>query len=63
MTTLFDVGDKISFKLTGKILSYTKDRNGDCYTIEVEAKNRNTDGLRVYIETETLLACDAKKEA
>ena len=45
MTTLFDVGDEISVRLTGKVMRYTADRNGDAYTVwgpSDELRNRQT---------------------
>lgn len=60
MTTLFDVGDKITFQITGKVISYSCERTGDCYCVEV-SDSRYKD-LRVYVDTQTLIASKARKE-
>ena len=43
MTTLFDIGDKITFKMTCTVEEYTNSRNGDCYRIKIESNN--SDGI------------------
>lgn len=59
MTTLFDIGDKISFKMTGTVEEYTNSRNGDCYRIKIKSENSHNDGIWVYLESQTLLAANA----
>lgn len=59
MTTLFDFGDKITFKMTGTVEEYTNSRNGDCYRIKIESNNSSTNWLWVYLESEALLAANA----
>lgn len=60
MTTLFDIGDKITFTMTGTVEEYTKSKNGDCYRIKIDSKNTRTDGIWVYLESEALLAANAR---
>ena len=60
MTTLFDIGDKITFKMAGTIEEYTKSKSGDCYRIKLESDNPSTNGLWVYLDTESLLVGNAK---
>lgn len=62
MTTLFDIGDKISFSVKGTVKAYSKDKNGDCYTIEIDPIYPHMRELCVYMETEGLLLGNAKKE-
>jgi len=59
MTTLFDIGDKITFKMTGTVEEYTNSRNGDCYRIKIKSDNPHNDGIQVYLESEALLAAKA----
>lgn len=59
MTTLFDIGDEITFKITGTVEEYTNSRNGDCYRIKIKSDNSRTDGIQVYLESEALLAAKA----
>lgn len=59
MTTLFDIGDEITFKMTGTVEEYTNSRNGDCYRIKIKSDNSRTDGIQVYLESEALLAAKA----
>ena len=59
MTTLFDVGDIIELTIRGTVHEYTKGQNGDCYTIQL-LDNQGC-GLRVYLDTESLVTSNAKK--
>lgn len=59
MTTLFDIGDQITFKMTGTVEEYTNSRNGDCYRIKIKSDNSRNDGIHVYLESEALLAAKA----
>lgn len=59
MTTLFDIGDKITFKMTGTVEEYTNSKNGDCYRIKIKSANSRNDGIWVYLESEALLAANA----
>ncbi len=59
MTTLFDIGDKITFKMTGTVEEYTNSKNGDCYRIKIKSDNSRNDGIQVYLESEALLAAKA----
>ena len=61
MTTLFDVGDEISVRLTGKVLRYTADRNGDAYTVALFKNGEPDLNLWVCIGTEELIAGDAMR--
>ena len=33
MKMMFDIGDRISVRLTGEIIRYSADRGGDAYTV------------------------------
>ena len=59
MTTLFDIGDEITFKMTGTVEEYTNSKNGDCYRIKIKSDNSRNDGIWVYLESEALLAAKA----
>lgn len=59
MTTLFDIGDTIEFTMRGTIHEYSKGQNGDCYTIQL--LDNQSRGLRVYLDTESLIVSNAKK--
>lgn len=55
MVTLFSIGDKIDFTVTGKIVAYEANENGDCYTIEIPYRYPNSgrqEALRLYMTTE-----------
>ena len=56
MTTLFNIGDKIKFEIVGEIISYTADKNTDCYTIKLASSLDNDNPLadRFYISTDAL---------
>ena len=53
--TLFDIGDKISFRINGIISHYSVDKNGDCYTIDVNGDIY----MRLYVDTQTLVTSAA----
>lgn len=54
MTTLFNIGDEITFNVTGKIIEYSASKNGDCYVIEIPVTRPfgRQEDLRMYISTE-----------
>lgn len=59
MTTLFNIGDKIKLTMIGTIRSFSIDKNGDCYVIDL----KNTKGeafTSVYLEGKALLASNAE---
>lgn len=58
MTTLFNIGDKIEFTVTGTIRSFSIDKFGDYYTIILDNSDNET---RISLDTKTLLAANAKK--
>lgn len=62
MTTLFDIGDKISVTLTGKVIGFSIHENsGDCYTIETyDSKGQP---LRVYLSGKDLEAATKVKDS
>lgn len=58
---MFNLGDTVRLRMTGKIVSYTLDKSGDCYVLELsDSKYKD---LRVYMSTETLIASNAELEA
>lgn len=63
MTTMFDIGDLITVNLIGKVLEYRASKDGDCYTIELtdSFSNQNRNSLRVYLETNDLKHCSARR--
>lgn len=64
MTTIFNVGDEIKMTLRGRIIEYTASLNGDCYVVELRARDTNghkNDWLRVYLDTESLLLGNAER--
>ena len=58
MTTLFNIGDKIEFTVTGTVRSFSIDKFGDYYTIILDNSDNET---RISLDTKTLLAANAKK--
>ena len=58
MTTLFNIGDKIEFTVTGTVRSFSIDKFGDYYTIVLDNSDNET---RISLDTKTLLAANAKK--
>ena len=54
MTTLFNIGDEITFTVTGKIIEYSASGNGDCYVIEIPVTRPSgrQEDLRMYMSTE-----------
>ena len=53
MRTLFDIGDKIEFTITGKVKSISLNKDGDCYVVYLNDKER--DGIPVYLNSEILI--------
>lgn len=65
MTTMFDIGDKITLQMTGEVVEYSASKDGDCYIIELRDPNGKSDPtsrnrLHVYLETNDLKLCGAK---
>lgn len=58
MTTLFNIGDKVEFTVTGTVRSFSIDKFGDYYTIILDNSDNET---RISLDTKTLLAANAKK--
>lgn len=58
MTTLFNIGDKIEFTVTGTVRSFSIDKFGDYYTIILDNSDNET---HISLDTKTLLAANAKK--
>lgn len=54
MKTLFNIGDEVTFNVTGKIIEYSIGRNGDCYVIEIPVTRPSgrQEELRMYMSTE-----------
>lgn len=54
MTTLFNIGDEVTFNVTGKIIEYSAGRGGDCYVIEIPVTRPSgrQEDLHMYISTE-----------
>ena len=60
MTTLFDIGDKIELTMQGTIRSFSTDKNGDCYVIDLK-NSKGAAFTAVYLDSKALLASNAKK--
>ena len=60
MTTMFDIGDKITFTGTGKVVDYHISEHGDCYTIKLTglSKKVNQDAT-IYVSSHDLLMMGA----
>lgn len=57
-TPPFKIDDVISFTITGRIVRYSADKTGDCYTIYInDGKDRGSD---VYLSTKDLIIGNAK---
>lgn len=54
MKTLFNIGDEVTFNVTGKIIEYSAGRDGDCYVIEIPVTRPSgrQEDLRMYMSTE-----------
>ena len=61
MRAEFDIGDFITARVTGKVIKYSADNTGDCYTIEVNDGKGRADWL--YFSSDNLKLCDAKRIA
>ncbi len=59
MITLFDIGDTIELTMRGRVREYSKNLNGDCYTIQL--LDNQSCGPRVYLDTESLIISNAKE--
>lgn len=54
----FKIDDVISFTITGRIVRYSADKTGDCYTIYINnGRDRDSD---IYLSTEDLIIANAK---
>ena len=61
MTTLFDIGDTIELTMRGKVKSFSASKDGDCYVITLKHYDNLYNDLSVYLDSETLKECKAKK--
>lgn len=54
MKTLFNIGDEVTFTVTGKIIEYSAGVNGDCYVIDIPVTRPSgrQENLRMYMSTE-----------
>lgn len=58
MTTLFDIGDKITLTVTGVIKEYSCSKDGDCYVVIIS--DRKYGELYLYLDSEILKASNAQ---
>ena len=61
MTTLFDIGDTIELTMRGKVKSFSASKDGDCYVIELNYNDNLYHDLNVYLDSQILTECKAKK--
>lgn len=61
MTTLFDIGDTIELTMRGKVKSFSASKDGDCYVITLNYNNDSYQELNVYLDSDILNECKAKK--
>ena len=50
----FDIGDEMEFMLKGRIIGYSKNKSGDCYTIQVTSGSEKAGLSTVYLSSEDL---------
>lgn len=61
MRTDFDIGDIITLQVTGKVVRYSAEHNGDCYTVSVnDGKGKET---WLYFSGDDLKATEAHRIA
>lgn len=61
MTTLFDIGDNIELTMQGKVKSFSASKDGDCYVILIKCNNHSNEEVSVYLDSNILKECKAKK--
>ena len=52
MTTLFDIGDELDIRLSGKLVSFSVSDNGDCYVVELT--DTKPEGTKLYLDSAAL---------
>lgn len=62
MIAPFDIGDKITFTVTGEIKRYSKSaKDDDCYTVYISEGDERHGEVAVYVSTQTLLLSNARR--
>ena len=60
MTTLFNIGDEIKLTVQGTLRSFSMDKTGDCYVIDLK-NAKGKEFTSIYLDSKALLASNAKK--